>query len=231
MWLVTLHADRRARFAQLLWVAAEQQVADEQRRAEILQWTRRAADDGIPARSYGNLLPCRQPAGPHPPRGAVRSSVDHAVFLAFGPVVVLLTDGDDRPDWLRAGLALRLLLAATATGQVASFLNQVVQREPCRDALAALLGEAGRHPQGRSADRTAAGRRTAYAAPAVDPRPAPWSGPTLSSRRSSPGPKGPPSSGPRPRLVPGWAVLAWGEVHAVRARSPGPLPEAGEVKT
>jgi nitroreductase len=146
--LAVLPAHRRARFAQLLWEAAQQQVADDERRTEILRWTRlQTADDGVPARSHGDapfpvdsLLVHTLPADESAPRWMTES-------LASGPVVVLLTDGDDRPDWLRAGVALEsVLLAATAAGLVASFLNQVVQQETYRPALARLLGEVG-HPQ------------------------------------------------------------------------------------
>jgi nitroreductase len=146
--LAVVPPDRRARFAQLLWEAAQEQVADDERRAEIGRWTRgEAAEDGVPGRSHGNA--------PFP----VDSLLVHAVrpresapewmtdSLASGPIVVLLTDADGRADWVRAGLALEsVLLAATAAGLVASFLNQVVQQEGCRAPLVALLGELG-HPQ------------------------------------------------------------------------------------
>jgi nitroreductase len=146
--LVTLPAHRRARFAQLLWEAAQLLVADEDRRAETLQWTKlQATDDGVPARSHGNapfpvdsLLVHTLPGEQSAPPWIMES-------LASGPVVALLTDGDDPPDWVRAGIALEsVLLAGTAAGVVASFLNQVVQQEACRPALTALLGEAG-YPQ------------------------------------------------------------------------------------
>jgi hypothetical protein len=146
--LVTLPAPRRARFAQMLWDAAQQQVTDEERRAEILGLTTlQAADDGIPAHSHGNApfpvdsllvrtLPPEQSAPPW-----ITES------LASGPVVVFLTDGDDPRDWVQAGLALEsVLLAGTAAGLVASFLNQVVQQEAWRPGLARLLGDPG-YPQ------------------------------------------------------------------------------------
>ncbi len=106
------------------------------------------AGDGIPARSPGNA--------PFPVDSLLVRTLrqkDSAPAwitesLASGPVVVLLTDGDDRHGLgARTGLALEsVLLAATAAGLVASFLNQVVQQESFRPALAAMLGEAG-HPQ------------------------------------------------------------------------------------
>lgn len=146
--MVTMPAHRRARFAELLWEAAQEQVADEERRAEIRRWTKTPpAGDGIPARSLGNA--------PFPVDSLLVRTLrqkDSAPAwitesLASGPVVVLLTDGDDRTDWLRTGRALEsVLLAATAAGLVASFINQVVQQESFRPALAAMLGEPG-HPQ------------------------------------------------------------------------------------
>jgi len=132
----------------LLWGGAQLQVADDERHAEVLRWTRHgSADDGVPVRSHGNapfpvdslLVQTLAPAEPVP------SWLTES--LASGPVVVIVTDGDDRPDWLRAGMALEsVLLAATAAGLVASFLNQVVQQEACRPALVKLLDEVG-HPQ------------------------------------------------------------------------------------
>jgi nitroreductase len=146
--LATLPAHRRRRFAQLLWDAAQRQVADEERRAEILGWTHQQAEgEGIPARSHGNA--------PFP----VDSLLVHALTaeraapawitgsLASGPVIALLTDGDEPPDWVRAGIALEtVLLATTSVGMVASFLNQVVQHEAYRPDLTALFDEWG-HPQ------------------------------------------------------------------------------------
>jgi hypothetical protein len=146
--LATLPAHTRARFARLLWESAQLQVADEERRAEVLRWTKlQAADEGVPARSHGNapfpvdsLLVHTLPGEQSAPLWITQS-------LASGPVVVLLTDGDDRPDWVRAGIALEsVLLAGTAAGMVASFLNQVVQQETCRTALTEVLGEVG-YPQ------------------------------------------------------------------------------------
>jgi hypothetical protein len=146
--LAIVPAPLRTRFAQLVWDAAQQQVVDDERRAELLRWTRRqTADDGVPARSHGNapfpvdsLLVRTLPPEPSAPPWMMES-------LASGPVVVLLTEGDDRPDWLSAGIALEsVLLATTAAGLVTSFLNQVVQQEAYRSSVVKLLGEVG-YPQ------------------------------------------------------------------------------------
>ena len=143
--LAAVPRHQRGRFAQLLWEAAQEQVADDERRAEIGRWTRaEAAEDGVPGRSHGNapfpvdslLVHTLRPKEPAP-----EWMTDS---LASGPVVVLLTDGDGRADWVRAGLALEsLLLAVTAAGLVAAFLNQVVQQEGARAPLVTLLGEFG----------------------------------------------------------------------------------------
>lgn len=146
--LAAVPRDRRARFAHLLWEAAQEQVADDERRAEIGRWTRaEPADDGVPGRSHGNAPFPVDSLLVHTLRPKESAPEWMTESLASGPIVVLLTDGDGRADWVRAGLALEgTLLAATATGLVASFLDQVVQQEGCRAPLVALLGEFG-YPQ------------------------------------------------------------------------------------
>lgn len=146
--LAVVPAHLRSRFAQLLWESAQQQVADDERREEVLEWTRgQPTPDGVPTRSHGNA--------PFPVDSLLVHSLRPEAYapawvlesLASGPVVVLLTTGNERPDWVGAGIALEsVLLAATDAGLVASFLNQVVQHEASRRALAGLLNEAG-HPQ------------------------------------------------------------------------------------
>lgn len=143
--LAVLSPNRRGRFAQLLWQAAQAQVEDEGMRAEMGSWTRRdAAVDGVPARSHGNapypvdgLIARSLPSSPSAPAWVVEA-------LAGGPVVAVMTDEDSRADWVRAGVALEsVLLAATAEGLVASFLNQVVQQESFRPRLGDLLTDHG----------------------------------------------------------------------------------------
>ncbi|HSP20120.1 MAG TPA: nitroreductase family protein, partial [Myxococcaceae bacterium] len=146
--LAVVPTHQRARFAQLLWEAAQEQVADDERRAEIQKWTRvQEAEDGLPTRSLGNAPFPVDSLLVHTLRPKESAPSWMTDSLASGPVVVLLTDGDDRADWVRAGLALEsVLLAATAAGLVASFLNQVVQQEGARAPLVELLGELG-YPQ------------------------------------------------------------------------------------
>jgi len=62
-------------------------------------------------------------------------------------IAVLHTKTDERPDWLRGGQAMhRLLLAASAAGYQASFLNQPLEVPRLRDELRRALGLSG-HPQ------------------------------------------------------------------------------------
>lgn len=144
--LAVLPPHQRGRFAQLLWEAAQHQVEDDDRLTELLEWTRRdAVPDGVPARSHGNaafpvdgLLVRGLPRTSSPPPWVLES-------LAAGPVAVLLTPGDTRADQLRAGIGLEsMLLAATAAGLVAAYLNQVVHLDADRERLAQMLGESGR---------------------------------------------------------------------------------------
>ena len=62
-------------------------------------------------------------------------------------IAVLQTRTDERADWLRSGQAMhRLLLAASAAGFQASFLNQPLEVPRLREELRRALGLPG-HPQ------------------------------------------------------------------------------------
>ena len=95
----------------------------------------RHRDDGIPVRSLGPR--------PYEPRTAFRdlgqavgAPRDYAAFESTPTVAILSTPGDERVDWIRAGQALeRLLLAATAAGLSASFLNQPLEQEDLRRSV------------------------------------------------------------------------------------------------
>ncbi len=146
--LAVLPAASRGAFARLVWQAAQRLVADEAVRGDLTEWTRPGrVGDGVPLRSQATapfpvdgLLTHTRPSGEEPPPWVSED-------LAQGTVAVLLTPGDTRLDWLKAGRALEaLLLTATAAGLVASFIGQAVQDGLARTRLAELLG-AGRHPQ------------------------------------------------------------------------------------
>ncbi len=82
--------------------------------------------------------------------GAGQAARDQALAEGSPALVVLATPGDTPRDWLAAGEALqRMLLAVTAGGFAASFLNQPIEVPGLRSQLAAELGppeEVG-HPQ------------------------------------------------------------------------------------
>ena len=143
--LGVLRPARRARFAQIVWSAAQHQVRDEEMRRELAEWTRpgRGAD-GVPPQSQGT--------GPFPVDGLLTRTPPRTATpppwvlddLAVGTVAVLLAPRDGRAEWLQTGRALEnLLLTLTAAGLVASFINQAVQQEEFRGALADVVDESG----------------------------------------------------------------------------------------
>jgi nitroreductase len=143
--LAVLPAARRERFAHLVWSAAQHQARDEDARRELAEWTRSdRTTDGIPPRALGTapfpidgLLARTDPRTETPPPWVHED-------LANGTIGVLLTPRDGRLEWLQAGRALEnLWLTLTAAGLVVSFLNQAVQQEEFRPALAAVVGGTG----------------------------------------------------------------------------------------
>jgi hypothetical protein len=93
--LAVLAPNRRGRFAQLLWEAAQDQAQDVAVRAEVRRWTREEpAVDGIPVGSHVNA-PFPVDAlllHPPPPAQAAPSWVGEA--LVDAPVLVVMTDHD-----------------------------------------------------------------------------------------------------------------------------------------
>jgi nitroreductase len=136
---------RRETFARIVWSAAQRQAEDDDARRELAEWTRpdRTAD-GVPPRALGpapfpvdGLLTRTGPRTETPPPWVHED-------LANGTLGALLVPRDGRLEWLQAGRALEnLLLTLTAAGLVVSFLNQAVQQEEFRPALAAVVGETG----------------------------------------------------------------------------------------
>jgi nitroreductase len=120
-------------------------------RADIRRWTRTAADtarDGIPATALAAST--GRPAGRLPQRdfdlgrGIARLPTGGAPPSA---TAVLLTPGDRRTDWLRAGQALyRLLLHAASQQVVASLYTQPLEDAVTRDLISSQLALPG-HPQ------------------------------------------------------------------------------------
>ena len=132
-------------------LADRSQSASRSQRDELRRWSRSddSAPDGVPysARGLGAAgarrlsLPVRD--------FDVDGRAGHAVQLpdatADRPVVAaILTEGDRPRDWLRAGIALeRVLLAVTAAGLGASFVNQPVDDAALRPRVAELAGAQG----------------------------------------------------------------------------------------
>lgn len=135
------------RLAQFAAAAARRAELDPGERAEIRRWTRTAespARDGVPATALAAGLPAEDPPGRLPQR-----DFDLGRSLARLPgggaspaaTAILLTTGDRRADWLRAGQALqRLLLHAASKWVFASLYTQplenAVTRGLIRDQLA-----------------------------------------------------------------------------------------------
>jgi hypothetical protein len=121
-------------------------------RAEARKWTRNAASparDGIPAYAF----PATSPAAPPCPRGRLPQR-DFDLGRGFGlldpdgrpPAVTaaLLTPGDTRADWLRAGQSLhRLLLHAASTWVFASLHTELLEITPIRALIRERLALPG----------------------------------------------------------------------------------------
>ncbi len=137
-------------------------------RAEIRRWTRAADDpaqDGIPATAFASST--GRPSGRLPQR-----DFDLGRGIACLPsggeppsvTAVLLTLGDRRADWLRAGQALyRLLLHAASRRVFASMHTQPLEDAVMRSLISSQLALPG-HPQmllqfGPAADASPTPRR------------------------------------------------------------------------
>jgi nitroreductase len=147
-------ADTPARYEKLAALAAEATSLQGQRagaRAEIRRWSRppgSPARDGVPAAAFG-------PAGPAVPGRLAQRDFDlgrHCGLLpAPGPhepppaaTAVLVTAGDTRLDWLRAGQALHRVLAHAATVWVSASLHTEPLEIPViRDLIRARLALPG----------------------------------------------------------------------------------------
>jgi len=143
-----------ARYEKLAALVAEgrrMQARGAGARAEIRRWTRppgSPARDGVPAAAFG-------PARPGRPGRLAQRDFDlgrHTGLLpAPGPrepppaaTAVLVTAGDTRADWLRAGQALHRLLAHAATVWVAAALHtQALEVPVIRDLIRARLALPG----------------------------------------------------------------------------------------
>jgi hypothetical protein len=136
-----------AKLAALVAEAARMQDLNAAARAEILRWSRAPgspARDGVPAAAFA-------PADAAVPGRLAQRDFDLGrhlgLLLAPGPdgpppaaTAVLVTPGDSRADWLRAGQALHRVLAHAATAWVsASLQTQPLEFPAIRDLIQARL--------------------------------------------------------------------------------------------
>ena len=138
----------RARVAELVAEADQQQFADPRFRRELASWIdpRRHAD-GMPAFAAGvpTLLDFAAPVVTMAVRtfdlGNGLAALHHQLVGASPLVVCISTVRDDRDAWLAAGQALeRVLLVATRAGYTASYLNQPIETAGLRAHLRHMLG-------------------------------------------------------------------------------------------
>ncbi len=136
-----------ARLAQIAAAAARRGDLDPRARAEIRRWTRTAAStarDGVPAVALTARVPAQANRGRLPQRDFdLGRSIARLPGGGAPPVAtaVLLTSGDRRADWLRAGQALQRVLLHAATKWVFASLHtqpleNAVTRALIRDQLA-----------------------------------------------------------------------------------------------
>jgi len=140
------------RLADVVSTASRRLDLDPRARAEIRRWSRSAASearDGVPAHAFSAT------AGGRPGRQSARLrqrdfDLGRSLgrLLTDGPdpsapavTAVLLTPGDGRADWLRAGQALhRLLLHAASKWVFASLYTQPLEAAPIRALIRDRLG-------------------------------------------------------------------------------------------
>lgn len=137
----------RARLAAVLGEAANRQRQVPGYPAELAIWTRRYAGDrdGVPAQLRTARAPAHGlrgfPDGELPGAPAPRTAAEDG-----GTLTVVVTEGDEYVDRLRAGEATSaVLLAATLEGLATTPLSQALEVEQTRRALAHVTG--GGQPQ------------------------------------------------------------------------------------
>lgn len=125
--------------------AATVEFADPAYRAELADWTTRAADgDGVSAATAGHRLPRPVPVRDLAPGVRAGSAAGTELVDRRARYALLFTDADDPQAWLRAGEALSaLLLAATMERLAVSPLSDVVEVPAARRLLHDLLGGVG----------------------------------------------------------------------------------------
>jgi hypothetical protein len=147
-WLDTVEA--RHAVALLVSEGDRIQMADAAFRHELAAWMRSrhgTSRDGMSGAAFGmpDLLSFAAALVVRTfDVGAGQAAHDLALAEGSPALAVLATPGDTPRDWLAAGETLqRVLLAVTAGGFTASFLNQPIEVASLRPKLAAAAGVAG----------------------------------------------------------------------------------------
>ncbi|RQV01920.1 nitroreductase [Burkholderia cenocepacia] len=141
----------RARVAELVAQADQQQFADPRFRRELASWIDpRRRVDGMPAFAAGvpTLLDFAAPVVTMAVRtfdlGNGLAALHHQLVGASPLIVCISTVRDDREAWLAAGQALeRILLVAARADYTASYLNQPIETAALRADLGRTLGLRG----------------------------------------------------------------------------------------
>ncbi len=142
-------AARRA-IARLVAEGDRIQMADPAFRHELATWLRPAhgaSRDGVSGAAFGmpDMLSFALALAIRTfDLGGSQAAKDEALAQGSPALAVLATPGETQADWLAAGEALqRALLAVTAGGFAASFMNQPIEVPALRGRLGALVGAAG----------------------------------------------------------------------------------------
>lgn len=150
-WLAPLEAQSKLEAAQLISEADRRQFRDPHFRRELAAWMTSGPGhrrDGLPGSALG-LGPIESALAPMFLRtfrwkDDERASNDRELALGSPLLLVLGTWHEEPAEWLAAGQALQhVLLAATAAGLQASFLNQAVEVSNFRHRLRELAGYSG----------------------------------------------------------------------------------------
>lgn len=153
-WLALVsRADEVVELAVLTGHAEATENQDDAYRDELASWLRAAGEDA----SDGIPISLVEPGHGHssvPLRAFVDSPEPAAAEDDAPPPVerpllaVIGTDGDQKVDWVRAGMAMqRLWLAATVAGLVASPMTQALDHAAFRARLSSVVGLENGHPQ------------------------------------------------------------------------------------
>jgi nitroreductase len=142
---------RYAKLAALVAEATRMQALNPAARAEAVRWSRAPgspARDGVPAAAFA-------PAGAAGPGRLAQRDFDQGRHLGLLPgpgpddpppaaTAVLVTPGDGRADWLRAGQALHRVLAHAATMWISASLHtQPLEFPAIRDLIRSRLALPG----------------------------------------------------------------------------------------